>query len=640
MATKPSSPSSRGPVEPTVSASVALRPARAATITGGFWFDRQQANRRAGLPDGRRQLHVAGNEENLDTAALGLPPLRAGERIDPGASGLDADSTGYRGPVFMDSDVYKWLEAAAWERQREVSDELAADQERLTGQISAAQQTDGYLNSFVQIVTGAPWADLRVSHELYCAGHLIQAAVAAHRSSADAELLRVSGRFADLLADTFGPGRSPEVDGHPIIEMALVELYRETGTTRYLDLARFAVEQRGRSEQHGRPEDFVYFSDRVPVREATTLEGHAVRALYLAAGATDVAIETGDPDLLAALETQWENVVEAKMYLTGGLGARWEGESFGDPFELPPDTAYAETCAAIASVQWSWRLLLATGRARYADLIERTLFNGMLAGVSLDGESFFYANVLASRGGTEPTSSIDPVRGRQRWFSTACCPPNVMRTLAQLQHYLATQSASGLQVHQYAPGSVAAELATGFLALEVTTDYPHHGEVRLTLTAVPTGRATVSLRVPAWAVGATASVNGEALLVLPGSYLEIDRAWAVGDSILLELPLTVRLTAPDPRIVSVRGTVAIERGPLVYCLEEADQPAGAEFGALRVDIGAAADAHAERAEILGGTVVVTVPGQLDGAAVTLRAIPYALWANREHGSMRVWIPTA
>ena len=639
MAMMPSSSPRRGPVAPSATATLTLRPAHAAEITGGFWAARQQTNRRAGLPDGSRQLVVAGNEENLDSAALGRPPLRAGERIDPGASGLDADSSGYRGPVFMDSDVYKWLEAAAWERQREASPELAADQERLTGRVSAAQQADGYLNSFVQIVTGSPWSDLRVSHELYCAGHLLQAGVAAHRATGDTELLAVSGRFADLLSETFGPDQSDEVDGHPIIEMALVELYRETGDIRHLDLARFAVERRGRSEQNGRPWDFVYFSDRMPVRAATTLEGHAVRALYLAAGATDVAIETGDAELLAALESQWEHVVASKMYLTGGLGSRWEGEAFGAAFELPPDRAYAETCAAIASVQWSWRLLLATGKARYADLIERTLFNGMLAGVSLDGQRFFYANVLHTRADAVPSSSIDPVRGRQRWFSTACCPPNVMRTLAQLQHYLASQTMTGLQVHQYAAGTVSAELAGGLLSLAVSTDYPHRGEVRFTVTAAPAGAATVSLRIPSWAAGATARVDGAVTAGVPGSYLDLDREWLVGESILLDLPLAVRLTAADPRVDGVRGCLAIERGPLVYCLEQTDQAVGADFAGLRIDAGAALGARTAASDTLGGTVIITVAGTSQGAPVDLTAIPYALWANREPGSMRVWIPT-
>jgi len=356
-----------------------LRPVDSSAIRGGFWFARQETNRAAAIPDGSRQLRTAGNVDNLVNAAKGLPPLRAATRIDPAASGFDSDSPGYRGPLFMDSDVYKWLEAAAWEQDRSASDDFGTDSRELIKDVLAAQRTGGYLNSFVQIVTGAPWADLRVSHELYCAGHLFQAAVAAHRATGDETLLDVARRFADLLTETFGPGRSHDVDGHPLVEMALVELFRETGERRYLDLAQFAVAARGRS-----PHDGAYFSDRVAVRAATTLEGHAVRALYLAAGATDVAIETGDEKLLIALEAQWEDVVASKMYLTGGMGARWDGESFGDPFELPTETAYAETCAAIASIQWSWRLLLATGGARYADLIERTLFNGMLAGVSLD----------------------------------------------------------------------------------------------------------------------------------------------------------------------------------------------------------------------------------------------------------------
>ncbi|HEY8718336.1 glycoside hydrolase family 127 protein [Pengzhenrongella sp.] len=625
-----------GPVAPTRTAQVALRPVDSSAIRGGFWFARQETNRAAAIPDGSRQLRTAGNVDNLVNAAKGLPPLRAATRIDPAASGFDSDSPGYRGPLFMDSDVYKWLEAAAWEQDRSASDEFGADSRELIKDVLAAQRTCGYLNSFVQIVTGAPWADLRISHELYCAGHLFQAAVAAHRATGDETLLDVACRFADLLTETFGLGRSHDVDGHPLVEMALVELFRETGERRYLDLAQFAVAARGRS-----PHDGAYFSDRVAVRAATTLEGHAVRALYLAAGATDVAIETSDEKLLTALEAQWEDVVASKMYLTGGMGARWDGESFGDQFELPTETAYAETCAAIASIQWSWRLLLATGGARYADLIERTLFNGMLAGVSLDGQKFFYANTLQLRRDAVVTTSIDPALGRQRWFSTACCPPNAMRTLAQLQHYVATRDAVGVQLQQYATGTVCAELESGRLVIEVQTDYPHDGTIRVTVLEAPEAAARISMRIPAWAAGARLSAGGEEFEAAAGEYAVVDRAWRAGDVVTLFLPLEARLTSADPRVDAVRGSVAVERGPVVYCLEQVDQPASVSVDTLSLDRERFESAGATERFVpglLGGTVTLTLPGRSDGAPVDLVAIPYALWANRRLGPMRVWTP--
>ncbi|WP_165068901.1 glycoside hydrolase family 127 protein [Marisediminicola senii] len=638
-----------GPVRPTTTAIAALRPAAVAEICGGFWGARLAANREVGIRDGFRQLHEAGNVENLEAAASTTAPLRPGQRIDGAASGLDAASQGYRGPVFMDSDVYKWLEAAAWESQREADATLDEQRAVLGAAVAAAQKPNGYLNSFVQVVTGAPWADLAVSHELYCLGHLSQAAVAASRGAADDTLLEVTARAADLLDTTFGPGLTTRVDGHPIIEMALVELFRQTGERRYLDLATWAVDRRGRSEHHGRDFDFTYFSDRVPVREATTLEGHAVRALYLASGATDVAVETGDRELLAALELQWENVVESKTYITGGMGSRWEGESFGAPFELPSDRAYAETCAAIASIQWSWRLLLATGRARYAHLIERTLYNGMLAGVGLSGDEFFYANPLQVRTGDIPASSISPALGRQRWFSTACCPPNVMRTLAQLGHYVATTTDDGVQVHQYVAGTIRSETLT----LEVTGDYPYDGDIAFTVAAASGEPQRLSLRIPAWAAGASWAVESVGSVgsfgegagpaarhdAPAGDYLVIERVFAPGDVVRLSLPLEVRATTPHARVDAVRGSVALERGPLVYCVEQADQPAGDEVDDTMIPVDAAASITVRsEPDLLGGTTTLTFDDAVTGTPRV--AVPYALWANRGSGAMRVWLPTA
>ncbi|MFD1716932.1 glycoside hydrolase family 127 protein [Georgenia deserti] len=627
-----------GPAAPTDSASVRLRPVPPgdARITGGLWHQRAEANRGASIPSGLTHLRAAGNVRNLEIAA----GTAAGEP---------------EGPVFADSDVHKWLEAAAWEYGRSGEAELLTSQLELTELLARAQAEDGYLNSVVPHREGQRYRDLPWSHEHYCAGHLIQAAVAQARATGRRELLDVAIKVADHLVATFGPGRAEDVDGHPVIEMALVELYRETGTDAYLELARWFVDARGRGIIAGHGHAPTYFSDRVPVRDATTVEGHAVRAVYLAAGATDVAVETGDRELLAALEHQYDAMERAKQYLTGGLGARWEGESFGDPFELPTDRAYAETCAAIGGVQWAWRMLLATGEARYADQIERMLYNGFLAGVSLSGTEYFYVNPLQLRSDAHPEGDRSPAHGRRGWFDCACCPPNIMRTLSSLSGYVATtgtdsspDGASSVQLHQYVPGTVAA----GGLELDVATNYPWQGRIEVTVRRAPDTPVALSLRVPAWAEGAT--LDGET--VRPG-YATLTRTWQAGETMRLDLPMRPRLTTADHRVDAVRGCVAIERGPLVYAFEGADQPDGVVVDDMLLDVtGEITEEH--RPDLLGGVTVLrargyrgTPPPQAatpyaeagtrpsgHGEPVALTAVPYHVWANRGPNPMRVWVP--
>lgn len=599
MTATSSSTSTRGPAAPTPTARAALRPLGLGDVRiGGFWAGRQRANA-AAIRVGRERLEEAGNLENL--------------RITAGRSSGEPV-----GPVFADSDVYKWLEAVAWEYAREPSDELLRLQREVTDVVAAAQAPDGYLNSVVQVRHGdRRYTDLPWSHEHYCAGHLIQAAVAQARCTGDTALLDVAVRFADHLADTFGPDRRHDVDGHPVIEMALVELHRETGDPRHLELARYFVDARGHGLIAAYGKEPTYFSDRVPVREATTVEGHAVRAVYLAAGAADVAAELGDADLLRALATQFDHMTATKMYVTGGLGARWEGEAFGDPYELPTDRAYAETCAAIGGVQWAWRMLLATGDARYADAIERMLFNGFLSGVSLAGTEYFYVNPLQLRSDAHADGNRSPAHGRRGWFDCACCPPNVMRTLAGLEGYLATRDDRGVQLHQYAPGTITA----GATTLTVETDYPWDGLVRVRVDAAP-GPVRLSLRVPAWAGSAT--LDGTP--VQPG-YAAVDAA--AGDVVELRLPMDVRTTTAHPRVDAVRGCIALERGPLVYAAEQADHATPVDD--LRIDPDAPRSSE-HRPDLLGGVTVVTAGG--------LTLVPYYAWANRGPAPMRVWLPTA
>ncbi len=399
-----------GPVQPGARARVRPVGAGDAVIRDGFWGVRQERNRKVSLPIGARRLREAGN---LDDLRLASEP---GDRRDA-----------YRGPQFMDSDIYKWLEAVAWELGRAHDPELAAQLSEWTQAIADAQDEDGYINSWVQAAgdPGRRYRDLAMSHELYCIGHLLQAAVAAHRATGDEDLLAVARRAADHLLATFGTDAGPGLDGHPVIEMALVELARETSRDDYLQLARHFVLARGRGTIEGHSRLPTYYSDRVPAEQATHLEGHAVRALYLASGVADVAIELPESEaagLERAQQRQWEDMVARRTYLTGGMGSRWDGEAFGDAFELPADRAYCETCAAIAAVQWSWRRLLATGEPRHADVIERILFNGFASGTSLGGDEFFYVNALRVRDGAVPDDPRNPAAGRHGWYRTACCP--------------------------------------------------------------------------------------------------------------------------------------------------------------------------------------------------------------------------
>jgi uncharacterized protein len=631
-----------GPVDATASPRATWRtlPAGAVTIEGGIWKKRQAVNRESALPHGFRMLEQAGNLDNLTLSAQGA-------------------TEGYRGPVFMDSDVYKWIEAAALELARQPSAELEALIDRAIDAIEPAQRPDGYLNSYYTVAEpGRRWVDFGHGHELYCAGHLFQAAVAHHRATGKDRLLKIATRFADHIDATFGPGKRQATPGHPEIEMALVELYRETGERRYLDLAGFLLDQRGYGwlgPSH-RYNASSYFQDRVPVREATEVEGHAVRALYLTAGIADVYLETGEQALLDALERQWRDMVTRKLYVTGGVGSRHLAEAFGKPYELPNELAYCETCAAIASIMWCWRMLLITGESRFADLAERTLYNAVLSGVSLDGELYFYVNPLADNGETEHLHRGGP--SRKPWHNVACCPPNVMRLVASLGHYAATRDAGGFQIHQYGAARLAADLeAAGSVALAIESDYPWDGQVRIVVEEGGTAPWTLSLRIPGWAEDAAVHVNGEDVddIVVENGYVRIERDWTSGDTLELDLPMTPRLTEAHPSIESTRGCVAIECGPLVYCLEQADQQ-GPVYD-LELDPAAPLSASWQP-DLLDGVSVVQGSGfQVDrsawegalyrplgsGAApskqpVALTAIPAYAWANRGPGAMRIWIP--
>lgn len=605
-----------GPVDPVVATGLLPLPLSATRLVEGHLAELQGRNAATSIRRGNEHLTRERAWDNFENAAAG----RVGET--------------YFGPNFEDGEVFKWLEAVAWEEGRAPSIDLDEWLHRYSALAARAQADDGYLSTYNQAsgVRGRyEW--ISYDHEIFNMATMIQAAVARYRATGSEQLLDVARRAADHLDTTFGWGKREELCGHPLIEMALVELYRVTEERRYLDLASYFVDKRG----HGVLFDptwqnwsSTYFCDRIPVRETHHLEGHAVRAVYLAAGATDVAIETGDTELLAAVRRQWDNMVESKMYVNGSLGSRWEGESFGDPFELPTDRGYGETCAAIASMQWSWRLLLATGEAKYADLIERQLYNAVLSGVSLDGDEYFYVNSLQVREGAVAYDERMPASGRHAWFGCSCCPTNLMRTLATVHHYIATRSGDGIQLHQFA----SADVTVGDVELSMRSGYPWDGAVRVEVTSAPGGEWALDIRIPAWAEGAVAHVDGGPLPTVAGRYLRITRDWKPGDVVEIVLPFSPRLVEGHPRVDAVRGAVAIERGPLVYAFEQIDQPDG-----IRVDDVVLVPGEIRDGEERFGVPALAVPVRSGLAAGEALAIPYFLWANREIGPMRVWLPT-
>jgi DUF1680 family protein len=623
-------------------------------ITGGFWEARQRVNAGASL------AHIEGWQEregwipNFDLAAQG---------------GLPA---GRRGREFSDSEIYKLLEAMAWELGRDDDPELERRFRALVARVAAAQEPDGYLNTrFGRPGQDPRWSDLEWGHELYCFGHLFQAAVARARTrpGADDGLLEVACRAADLVCDVFADAG---ICGHPEIEPGLAELARVTGNLRYLEQAAAFVDRRGRGSLQDIEFGRAYFQDDVPVREATVLRGHAVRAGYLSAGATDVAADQGDDELLRVLATQWANTVARRTYLTGGQGSHHQDEAFGDDWVLPPDRAYSETCAGVASVMFSWRLLLATGGPQYADLIERTLYNVIATSPSHEGTAFYYSNTLHQRTpGHVPSPDEASPRARSSlrapFFAVSCCPPNVARTLASLAAYVATVDDDGLQVHQYAPARIRTSLPDGRpVALDVETGYPHDGAVRVTVRETAGAPWTLTLRVPAWAAGAVVTERraggGVTTRPAPPGQVSVTGSFQAGDVIELHLPVTPRFTVADPRIDAVRGCTAVERGPEVLCLESVDLAAARSGGAADVAQAALDTRVAPREE--DGRVLVRMrvepaqhaaawpyagsggaadgggdaDGRSDGTWVDVPLIPYHDWANRGPSTMRVWLP--
>jgi len=491
----------------------------------------------------------------------------------------------------------------------------------------------------------------------------MEAAVAHYEATGRRTMLDVMCRYADYIDTVFGRGKGKMrgYPGHEEIELGLVKLYRATSQKRYLKLSKFFVDERGRKPHHydkeakARGDDpasywartYDYCQADKPVREQSEATGHSVRAMYLYSGMADVAAETGDASLIDACKRLWRNVVDQKMYITGGIGSRHSGESFGHNYELGNETAYAETCAAIGLVFWSHRLLQMEPRSEYADVMERALYNGFLGGVGLDGRHFFYVNPLAHCGDHgEPRT----VNRRQPWFGCACCPSNVVRLLASLGSYIYSTTQSELYVHLYIGGEGRAVVAGQGIAILQTTDYPHSGKVRLDVNANTPARFTLCLRIPGWCPKAAVRVNGKAVtLKTRNGYARLTRAWQPGDRVELSLDMPIEIVHAHPAVSDNAGRVALQRGPLVYCVEEADHKVDVRSLALP---GNAKLKAAHRPKLLGGTTIITgsalVPKASRGGTlysgerassrkIPLTAIPYYAWATREPGSMAVWL---
>jgi DUF1680 family protein len=606
----PAAPVAASSRRPLAIAAVRLDPASRL----GAW---QERNAAATIPHCIAQLEEAGNLDNF-------------RRV------IGESTAEWRGFWFADSDLYKTIEAVAWEVARTGTSHFDSWLDDVIGLVARVQEADGYVMTWIQGVhPEKKFAELDWTHEMYVLGHMVQAAVALARAGRT-DLLDLAVRFVDLVDATFGPAADKVgYCGHPELETALVELYRLTGERRFLDLARHQVDHRGSGLLKVGSLGARYFQDHATVRESTAAVGHAVRQLYLNAGVTDLVLEEGDPTLLEAMRAQWDSAHDRKMYITGAFGSRHRDEAFGDDYELPSDRAYAETCATIADLHWNWRMYLAEGGARYAETIERELHNALAASLDETGTRFFYSNPLQLR--PDRYSEENAPRERTPWYACACCPPNIARVFAQLSGYVASVDGDALAIHLYTGAEIDLPEALGGGTVTLSTSYPDDGRVEI---AGPAGLA-VALRIPTWAAGAT--VDGAPSTPDADGYARLTLA---DRPLVLDLPMTPRWTQANHRVDSVRGCVALERGPQVYCVEQVDLPEG-----IRLD-DVVVDPTEPPLESDGGLEIVVTPrlevGPLYGAPstaptgepATVRAIPFHTWGNRASGAMRVWLPSA
>lgn len=632
-------------------------------IDGGFWGDRQQVNRNRTIPAIYDQLERTGRLAAWD--------LQYDKEKDPRKE---------RHVIYMfwDSDTGKYIEAVGYSLHTHPDPALQQQTDALIERIRHAQQPDGYLNTyFTSIEPQMRWRNLRDWHEMYNAGHLIEGAVAYYRGTGKRELLDTLSRFADHIDSKFGPddGKKRGYPGHPELEMALVKLYNATGEQHYLDLSKYFINERGQQPHYFDQEalergddpakfwatSYHYCQAHEPLREQETATGHAVRACYLYAGVADIARETGDQELVEVSRRLWDDLTQHQMYITGGLGPARTNEGFTFGYDLPNETAYAETCAGIALAFWAHRMFHIDPDGRYIDVMERALYNNVLSGVSVEGDHFFYANPLAAYPNVDPTKPLtsgakDQHYRREPWFFCPCCPPNLARIVAGLGEYFYSTAPGRLYIHLYNNNTGRFELGGQSVQVQQQTDYPWDGRVQLTVKVEHPAAFEIALRVPGWCRAYSVDVNGQGQQVSPQKgYIVLNREWADGDSVVLNLEMPVERMLPHPLIREDAGQIAMQRGPLVYCLEQADN--GPQLA--NVVIPGDADLKPERRpDLLGGIVAIAGHAiriepsewgdqlykpqrdlQLKQTPFVFTAIPYFLWANREPGEMRVWMRT-
>lgn len=615
------------PIQPVPFTSVAIR--------DDFWTPRLETNRKVTIPYNFKKCEETGRLRNFAIAG-----------------GLEEGD--FEGIFFNDSDVFKVIEGASYSLQVHSDPQLESFLDELIAKIAAAQEDDGYLYTNRTInpekaADGAGekrWTNLQTYHELYNVGHLYEAAAAHFQATEKRSLLEVALKNADLIDSVFGPGKNMGVPGHQEIEIGLVKLYRVTGEKRYLDLAKFFIDQRGNAEGHNTTEGKYagkYQQDHVPLTEQEEAVGHSVRAGYFYAGATDVAALTGETAYDEALDKIWNDIVHQKIYLTGGIGAEPKHEGFGPDYELPNATAYTETCAAIALMLWNHRMFLKSGDVKYMDVFERTLYNGFLAGVSLEGNTFFYPNPLEVDGVSKFNQGVC---GRSPWFDCSCCPVNVVRILPSLPGYMYAVKGNEVYVNLYIGNETEIPLENGNLQLSQTTNYPWEGSVELEILNKKAISAVLKLRVPGWArnqvmdgdlyryndnhsPAIVVTINGEpSKTLIEDGYITLENdTWAPNDKINISFEMPIRKVVSHELVAANEGKIALERGPLVYCAEEVDNPKGV-LGIQIPEEGEKLN-YSFDAKLLGGI------GKINGQTIT--AVPYYSWAHREIGEMSVWL---
>jgi DUF1680 family protein len=612
-------------------------PVSAVTIDNGFWTPRRKINVDVSLPTLLQLFEENGILDNFRRIS--------GRKDVP-----------RRGPLYTDSDVYKWLEAVAFVLQSGDNPALRKAAEAVIDDIVAAQEPSGYLNTyFSREHLSERHTNMKGGHELYCLGHLIQGGIAWYRATGDRKLLDAGIRMADYVVREFGPGKKPIFEGHPEFELAMVELSRTTGDRKYLEYAGYFLNGDPRNLEKAQSRDIVYLFTIKPFTQRTKLEGHAVRAMYASSGAADYYLETGDQTYWNTLTNLWTDMTKRKMYITGGVGSRAEGEAFGEPYELPNQQAYTESCAAIGSMFWNWRMLQASGDSKYMDTFERALYNGANSGLSLSGNLYCYRNPLELVG--DPQDKI-----RNPWYDTTCCPPNLQRILASLPGYFYSTSKTGLWVHLFDNGNLNWKLEDGTpIKVVQSTRYPWEGKLELTVSPTTAKEFTLYLRKPSWSPNMRVIVAGSPVSSpkMEKGYIALKRTWKPGDKVEVQFDMTPRKTAANPLVRENIGKVAVERGPLVYCMEGIDQPAGVSALEWQLDSGtpAAALRSEWKPDLLGGVVTLKgkaarsrqpsadlslydsaeAPRQTVAGDVTL--IPYYTFHNRDMTSMEVWIPS-